>query len=148
MIKLDVSTKMFPTEEMDLIRKMITHLYDFENVLFSPPDADGVVEVSANAEGPKTLFFLFSQTRREHIVEAVRNWALAEMIIKKNTCEFDLNKQALMQGYIALSTEPDDSPLGPVHIRISANKIEPLINYLFAHTEKGKVIEVDYVPTE
>ena len=148
MIKLEIKTKIYPTEENEIIFKIFRNFYPFEKLEPSIPNEDGESELHAEITGINSLNFIFNRVRRQRIVETARNHAIDRMYTIDNTCSFMLNKQALTQGKIALCETASESPLGPVNIRISANNIERVINYLFPHTEKGKVLEVNYKPEE
>ena len=148
MITVRISTQVFPTEDMKVITRIFNYFSNFDQLEETTPDENGVREVSASIEGLSGLTFLFQRSRRQRIVQAIRNHALHLMDIYANRCSFMLNKQALSQGYLGICQTPSESPLGPVYIKISSTDIERVIEYLFPSTEKGQVLEVDYTPTE
>ena len=148
MIKLEIKTKIYPTEENEAIFNIFHYFYPFEELFPSKPNSKGEKELYAEITGIKSLHFLFNRVRRQRIVEVARKHAVDRINTIDNTCAFMLNKQALTQGKISLCETAEESPLGPVDIKIGAKNIEMVINYLFPHTEKGKVLEVDYKPVE
>ncbi|UYP47958.1 hypothetical protein NEF87_004243 [Candidatus Lokiarchaeum ossiferum] len=148
MILVNISTQVFPTEDLEVIHKIFNYFSDFDELEETIPNEKGVIEVSAKMEGLSGLTFLYRQSRKQRIVQAIRNHVENLMDLHANTCVFMLNKQALTQGYIGICQTPSESPLGPIHVKISATNIERVINYLFPPTEKGHVLEVDYTPTE
>ena len=96
--------------------------------------------------GIESLVFLFRQTRRQRVVEAVRRYAIERMDLNHNQCDLLLHKQALFQKRIAVCGDPTESPLDHVQVTIISDNIERVIEYLFPHTELGKVLEVNYIP--
>ena len=148
MITVNISTRVFPTEDMTVIKKIFSYFSNFEQLNETSPDEEGCIDVSASIEGLSGLTFLFRQSRKQRTVQAIRNHVENLMDIYNNTCVFMLNKQALSQGYLGICQTPSESPLGPIHINLSSDNIVRLIDYLFPPTEKGHVMEVDYTPTD
>ncbi len=148
MITVNIKTQVFPTEDMNAIKKIFAYFSNFDKLTESTPDENGVIDVSASVEGLSGLTFLFQRSRRQRIVQAIRNHAFNLIDLYANTCSFMLNKQALTQGHLGICQTPSESPLGPVYIKITATNIERVMEYLFPPTEKGHVLEVDYSPTD
>jgi uncharacterized protein len=146
LITIEVQTIFNPTEEIEILKKLFNRIYRFSEIDISEPDQNGVRTLKANGTGPKTLYFLFQQVRKQRIVEAVRKTVLNRMNPGNNTCTFLLNKQAMSQGYISVCHQSAESPMGPIYVTISAEDIEFVMEYLFPHTEDGKVFEADYSP--
>lgn len=148
MIELELKTKVFPTEDEEILRRSFNKIFPFEKIELSPPDKDGTAELVASAQGLDSIKFLFTQVRRQKTVQAVRDHTHNKMDFERNHCKFDINKQALVQGFIVLCTAGIDSPMGPVSVKISAQRILPVMEWLFPPTEEGKVLEVAYKPVE
>ncbi len=148
MITLIVRTTLNPTGNIEIIEKALNLLYPFEDFEISEPNSRGQIYISAQATGPNALQFLFTQVRRQRIVQALHNYVIDIMNLDRNEATFMINKQALTQKYLSLCTEPEESPLGPIFITIKADNIDRVINYLFPETENGKVLEVNYKPAE
>jgi predicted RNA binding protein with dsRBD fold (UPF0201 family) len=140
-IELLVKTIVHPTEDEDVIRKAISYLFNFPTFQTAEKWADGAYEISAQATGPETLYFLFTQSRKQRIIQTLHDFVLEKVDILNNEVRFMINKQVLTQRYIALCTERGESPLGPIFITIRAKDIIRLLNYLFPETEKGEVLE-------
>ena len=148
MISIELKTLVHPTEDEEIIKKSFRKIYPFDNFVIGAPNNRGVYEISVNAVGSQTLQYLFSQIRRQRTVETIHNYTQERLNPITNSCQFNINKQALTMGFIVLSTEPNDSPLGPVSMTVFAKNIVSVMNYLFPNTQDGKVIEVDYRPNE
>ncbi len=133
----------FPTENIDKIKQicnLFTELDNFDDLIH---EKNEYKEIRFIIEGIEGLKFLFSQVRKQKIVEAVRGHVYNFINVDMNRCSFILNKQALTMGKVGLCYNSDESPLGPVRITISANHIESVINYLFPPTENGQVLEAE-----
>ena len=148
MIKLEVSTVIKPSEDPEKVKSALRKIYDFKEFKEEGPDDEGTINISAEAYGIDALRYFFEQVRKQRIVQAIRNQMLSIMDINNNEVEFMINKQALTRGIFSFCSGSEESPLGPVYIRISAKDIEYVLNYLFPETEDGKVLEVDYLPRE
>ncbi|MHA1646867.1 MAG: RNA-binding domain-containing protein [Promethearchaeota archaeon] len=154
MITLKIRTIIYPSEDLKQIKRIFEYFYPFslstesEEIKISEPNDIHKSIASATINGLHALDFLFTQVRKQRIVEAVRKFVLERMDLNNNICKFLLHKQTLTKGSIVLCSEPEESPLGPVEIEISAENIEYVLNYLFPETEHGKVLEVSYIPEE
>lgn len=144
MIKLQVQTKIYPTEDSQRISTLLHTIYPFSEFNISEPDEKGIQTITGIAEGAASLQYLFQQVRQQRTVEAVRRHVLYRIDLNHNKVTFLIHKQALVKHRIVLCQDPRESPLGPISITITSEKIEALIDYLFPATEKGKVLEVDY----
>lgn len=140
-IELIVRTTVHPTEDEAIIQKAISHLYNFTEFHTTEKQEDGTYTLIAEATGPETLNFLFTQVRKQRIVQTIHDHVLNLADNLNNEVRFMINKQVLTQRYIALCDTREESPLGPIFITIRANNIIRLLNYLFPETEKGTVLE-------
>ena len=148
MIKLDLKIPIYPTELVKNIRQIFEYFNPTEDYAASiiEGEENGVKMLFMTIPGIESLVFLFRQTRRQRVVEAVRRYAIERMDLNHNQCDLLLHKQALFQKRIAVCGDPTESPLGPVQVTIHSDNIERLIEYLFPHTKEGKVLEVSYLP--
>ena len=144
MIKLQLQTDLHPTEDRAIIADLFNKFYTFSQIDLSEPNDRGVSVLSAQAEGPTALDFLFQQVRQQRTVEAVRRHVIHRMDLNHNSSTFFLHKQALAVNRIVLCHSADESPLGPIIVTISANDIQALIDYLFPPTKEGKVLEAEF----
>ena len=148
MIKLTLKIPIYPTETVNNLQHIFEHFNpteDFKSSITETED-DGVKILSMTLHGLESVAFLFRQTRRQRVVEAVRRYALERMDLNHHQCILLLHKQALFQKRIAVCGDSTESPLGAVQVIIDSHDIERLMEYLFPHTEMGKVLEVDYIP--
>jgi predicted RNA binding protein with dsRBD fold (UPF0201 family) len=148
MIELSVRATIHPTEDEDLVKKAFLNIFPFENFETTEINAKNEYQLKAHASGPEALQFFFIQVRQQRVVQAFHNHVSDLADLKQNEVTFMINKQFLTQKHVALCSEPQESPLGPVYITIRAANIMYVINYLFPETESGKVLEVHYKPHE
>ena len=148
MIKLTVKIPINPTETVRNIQQIFEHFNPAEDFTSSitKSEENDVKMMSMTLHGLESVTFLFRQSRRQRVVEAVRRYSLERMDLNNNQCILLLNKQALFQKRIAVCGDASESPLGPVQVTLDSHNIERLVEYLFPHTQMGKVLEVDYIP--
>ena len=82
----------------------------------------------AEAEGQGALEKFHNLLRRERIRSAARP-VLFEGIDKK-TISFCLNKQVAYAGHISFSKEVNESPLGPIKVKITCENPRELVEWL------------------
>lgn len=148
MIKLDVETILYPSEEEIKVKNALTFLYPFETIVKDPTNEVETFKLSGSATGLIALDKLFSTVRKQRNVQAFHNYLIDRMDIRRNRVKFLLHKQFLTKGRINLCESEDESPLGPIRITISGKNIEKIVNYLFPPTEDGVVLEATDIPTE
>lgn len=147
-VSLKIRMNLYPTEEKENLVKLFQFFYPFETITTSEPDSSGVSEMSAEIIGNDALNFIYNQVRKQRTVEALRHFILPKIIFNTNSCKFLIHKQALSMGKVVLCKNKAESPLGPVYLEYEANKIEDVIEYLFPPTERGRVIEANYIPED
>lgn len=148
MIQVQISTKIYPSEDENRIFELF-QLFDEEcEIEISERNEDGIREASTNLTGIESLTFLYQTVRKTRTVEAFRQFMLKRIEPEDTQVTFMMNKQVLTKKKAVLCRYSTESPLGPIWITISSKNLLRLIDYLFPHTEKGKVIEVAYQPTE
>ena len=146
MIKMTLTTRIYPTESEFTVKQALRNVFDFE---------DSEAEISTNEEklyqiitvektGVEALDELFRGIRKEKIVEAFRQHFLSRMDSDQNLLRFKIHKQALMVPSFHVCELDEESPLGPVEVTIESPNILELINYLAPPTVKGEVQELPY----
>ncbi len=85
------------------------------------------------AEGAASLDRIHDQFRDRHVRGAARRLLL--WTAKGDSTSVMLNRQAAIAGAVVLCSTPDESPLGPIHLKISSNKINAVIDWLTAYEE-------------
>lgn len=148
MIELHLSTRIFPSEDIERIKKIFTFFYPFTNFTIIDFPEEIYKEISASATGIDCLHNLFIQIRKQQIIPAMRMALIEQVDSSSNSLEFMIHKQFMTQNRINLCEQEDESALGPIYIRISAKHIRPVFDYLFPPSEGDTVIEVSEIPKE
>ncbi|PUA33245.1 MAG: hypothetical protein B7O98_02080 [Zestosphaera tikiterensis] len=142
MFLLRVKAELRPTEDEEKVFKALKNLFEFERleVIDSYP-YKAVVGESKNITSLKKLHDIL---RQERILDAVRN-----VLIKSksgSTVEFKLHKQSAYVGRVSLITYDSESPLGPIVVTISSDKIDEVIEWLAPKTVSGHPIHERPMP--
>ncbi len=92
----------------------------------SPELKDSMVRVVT--KNPASLSIIYEQVRSRRIMSVFRKALLNNMIA--NSTWFYLNKQAAYVGTVSICEEESESPLGPIKVTLTSNKLESLIDWL------------------
>ncbi|WP_457559338.1 hypothetical protein [Candidatus Harpocratesius sp.] len=148
MITLTLFTKIYPSEDPNIIEQILAQFGTSEKIEIKDSSESHVKEIQMVFHGRENTNFIFSQIRKNRTVEAFRQFLLAKLEHETHSITFMINKQVLTKGKIVLCKTPSESPLGPVWVTLESTNLPILIDYLFPPTEKGKVIEAKIIPVE
>ncbi|MEM4967128.1 MAG: RNA-binding domain-containing protein [Zestosphaera sp.] len=142
MFTLTVTCEVRPTEDKDKVMKAVTNLFDLDKVeVIEDYPYSKLVGESSKIE---SLAKLHRILRQERILDTFRSVLLSNKI--GNTTEFRLNKQSAYVGRATLVTLDSESPLGPITVRITSDKIDEVIDWLAPKTVGGRPIQERSVP--
>ncbi|MBN2157397.1 MAG: hypothetical protein JW776_15230 [Candidatus Lokiarchaeota archaeon] len=145
MITVEIKVELNPTEEVHKILELINNFTQInEEQITIEQISEGYFLYSAKIEGRKTLDSMFNGLRSQRTVESARKYLMGKR--KEHSVSFMLNKQALLMNKYHFCHSPEESPMGPVWIKISSDDITRVLNYLVPHTIKGQPQEVSYLP--
>jgi hypothetical protein len=82
----------------------------------------------ARAEGYQALEPLYRQVRERQVITALRRMLRAHS--EGGETWVYLNRQAAFVGRLAVCEEPEESPLGPIVLRVRAEDLEGFIDWL------------------
>ena len=85
------------------------------------------------SEEASSLDVLRNQLRDRHIRGAARKLLLSEL--KGDSTSLMLNRQAATVGVVAVCSNADQSPLGPIYATINSKQIATVIDWLSAYEE-------------
>lgn len=132
-LRLTISTPLYPTESEELVLAAIGSLFPALSIR-KTQDA-GVVQIIG--EGDEENLATFHRLLREQrILDTVR--AVLEASRGDNILCFQLNKQAATAG--AISFPASTEPLGSIHVKIEAEDIQHVIDWLAPPTREGKPV--------
>ncbi|MHA1110579.1 MAG: RNA-binding domain-containing protein [Promethearchaeota archaeon] len=145
MIKIELKVEVNPTEEPEKILEVLNNFADIEkeNITIDLISENHYLYTTA-VEGRKSLHYMFTGLRSQRIVESARKHLMGKM--RERTVSFLLNKQALFMKKFHFCHSPEESPMGPVWVKIESDDITRVLEYLVPHTIKGKPQEVHYLP--
>ncbi len=83
------------------------------------------------SDGVASLVHLKDQLRDRQVRGAARR--LLEYARKGRRTELMVNRQAAHSGVVVLCGSPEESPLGPIYVKIESRKLNELIEWLTAY---------------
>jgi len=105
------------------------------SVLGMSPDDVEVTGTSAQVrtDDPKVLARVRDKLRDRHVRSAARR----QFILNKEggSTSVMLNRQAAAAGVIALCGTPEESPLGPIYLKVESDRIDEAIDWLASYDE-------------
>jgi predicted RNA binding protein with dsRBD fold (UPF0201 family) len=144
MIKISAYLKFYPTEERTKLNRVLQNLMNIPEESILEEDKQEYKILRASIEGLQGLKNLYDGFRNQRTVQTARKILMDH--INGTVVSFMLHKQALYVKRFHFAHSEDESPMGPVWVIIESDQLERLINYLVPQTEKGHVLEVDYIP--
>ena len=85
------------------------------------------------SEDPACLVLLRDQLRDRRVRAAARRLLLRSE--KASSAELLLNKQAASVGIVVLCGSPEESPMGPIRVRIRSGDLGKVVDWLTAYEE-------------
>lgn len=142
MFTLTVTCEVRPTEDRDKVMKAVTNLFNLDKIeVVEDYPYNRLVGESSKVE---SLLKLHRILRQERILDTFRSVLLSNKT--DNTTEFKLNKQSAYVGRVTLVTLDSESPLGPITIRITSDKIDEVIDWLAPKTVGGHPVQEKRIP--
>lgn len=91
----------------------------------------GPGSATLTTEDPRALIHIRDQLRDRHVRSAAKRQMLLNS--SESSTSLMLNRQAAAAGVIALCGSPEESPLGPIYVRVHSKRIEAVIDWLTAY---------------
>ena len=126
-VELKVETILNPSEDPDKVKKCLLNVANG----CVPVVTDGHVE--ATCKGIMSLHHIRVGVRSKSSIGVLRK--LLEWNRTGNVTWFYLNKQAAYGGVISLAEHYEESPLGPIKITVTSNKLDKIIEWLLSSRE-------------
>ena len=127
-VTLTLRASVSPSEDQEKVARAL------ENIVGESAGAD--VRLGSKAElytrHPKALSRIRDQLRDRHVRGAARRQMLLNM--KGDSTSVMLNRQAAAAGVLALCGTPEESPLGPIYLRIKSERLQAAIDWLAAYS--------------
>ncbi len=146
MIEVEIKVEVHPTEDADKILTVINNFAELDKEKIQIEQVHDDYHIySAKLHGRGALQAMFTGLRSQRIVESARKHLMGRR--KDDGVSFMLHKQGLFVQRFHFCHSPEESPMGPVWIKIKSDDITRILEYLVPHTVKGKPQEVDYLPS-
>ncbi len=131
-----IRTPLKDTENIQKVKQAILNI--ISSALFEVEKSDEMHYLNAESKELSALSPLHKKLREQKTLETART------ILKKNShgnsVTFCLNKQAAYAGHIHFCQPERESPLGPIVVKVTYEKLDLLIDWLAPHTIKGKPV--------
>jgi len=128
-VTVHVEVEINPTETEQKVKQAVENMFGPMNMQVKPQHKGSLL--LAEAKGQEALTKLRNLLQREHIRAAARPVLLHGLETK--SLSFSLNKQVAFAGHVSFSTEPTESPLGPIKVEIKSENPRQVIEYLTAY---------------
>ncbi len=145
MVYIRVEVEIRPTEDEEKVLKALKNVVLIDNIR--------IVELSSGyrlavAEGNdiSMLLKLYELLRRQRILDTARNILMKHS--QGDVLNIKLNKQAAYQGYVSFVEDESESPLGPISITISSDKLYEVIDWLAPRTSHGRPLWERDIPRD
>jgi predicted RNA binding protein with dsRBD fold (UPF0201 family) len=130
-VKLEVEAYSHPTENTEKIKNAINNI--FKDLNYEIKDIEKNMQLIIGRASSLGALEKFRDLLKQ---DRIRDAARAVMIRSKSddSIVFYLNKQVAFVSHISFSMPEDESPLGPIKIRIRSKKLDSLIDWLAPKT--------------
>lgn len=120
--KINIHCPVFPSEDFKKIKKCILNI--FSNIDFKISN-DSIEATSFSLDSLEKIREVMHSRKSQNSYRRQLNHNLVD-----NTTWFYLNKQAAFVNVVALCSEADESPMGPIKVIIESNNVENIIEWL------------------
>lgn len=104
-----------------------------ENVVGGAAEATvGKGSVELSTDDPGALRHIRDQLRDRHVRSAARRQLLSSM--DRKSASLLLNRQAAAAGAVAVCGSPEESPLGPIFLKVRAERVSGVVDWLTAYS--------------
>ncbi|MFX0169173.1 MAG: RNA-binding domain-containing protein [Candidatus Hodarchaeota archaeon] len=134
-ISVNLWAKVKPTEDIEKVKQAFLNLCPPATIKVIQNSHQGTV-LEGHATGVESISQLAKKFREQRILQAVRNQLLAA--VQENSIMFGMQRQAAFANRFHLCDLDDYSAMGPIHVKISADHIRDVIDYISPPTMKGK----------
>ena len=131
-----VRTPLKDTEDIQKVKQAVLNI--ISSALFEIEESDEMRYLAAESKELSALSPLHKKLREQKTLQTART------ILRKNSSgnsvTFCLNKQAAYAGRIHFCQPERESPLGPIVVKVTYERVDLLIDWLAPHTIKGKPV--------
>jgi len=128
-VTVHVEAEINPTETEQKVKQAVENMFGSIHMQTRPLGKGSLLQ--AEAKGQEALTKLRNLLQREHTRAAARTVLVHGQAAK--SLNFSLNKQVAYAGHVSFSTEPNESPMGPIRVEIETKDPRQIIEYLTAY---------------
>lgn len=144
MIDIRVEAEVRPTEDVKRVKKAVLNIVDIPK-LDAVDLGDGRMLLVGQSNDIRSLMRLYYLLRTERILDAARN-VMLKSLLNNTTMVLRIHKQSAFAGKISFVTYDDESPLGPIVITITSDKIKEIVDWLVPRTSRGRPLWEREIP--
>jgi predicted RNA binding protein with dsRBD fold (UPF0201 family) len=123
-VEVKVEVPINPSEDPEKVIAAINNVI-YGCQLKTPYDSTRIV---GSSFGTASLSIIYEQIRSRSIMSVLRKILLSNCT--GQTTWFALNKQAAAAGTVVVAEESQESPLGPIKIKVNCSEMDKLIDWL------------------
>jgi predicted RNA binding protein with dsRBD fold (UPF0201 family) len=124
-VKVIVESDILPTEDESKVERAVRNMFPLIEIRLEENNGK---KIKGYAKGLKILSELHNLLKRNRIRAAARSIMLRS--ISASSITVALNKQAAYAGHVSFTTDPNESPLGPIILTIQSPKPQEVIDWL------------------
>ena len=136
MIKITVKVDIFPTENVNKVKKALLNVFEPEKMKLV--NMGKHKRIVATAHSSTSLMKMYYKLREERILDAARQYL--KLGTNGNKIVFSLHKQAAYVGVVSFCDSEISSPLGPIMFEVETDDPSTFINWLAPRTIRGSPI--------
>ena len=120
-----VESDILPTEDESKVERAVRNIFPLIEIRLEENNGK---RIKVYAKGLKILSELHNLLKKNRIRAAARSIMMRS--ISASSITVALNKQAAYAGHISFTTDPNESPLGPIILTIQSPKPQEVIDWL------------------
>lgn len=124
-VAVTIESDILPTEDESKVERAVGNIFPLIEIHFEKNKGR---RIKGHAKGLKILSEFRSLLKRSRIRAAARSIMLTS--ISASSITVALNKQAAYAGHVSFTTDPNESPLGPIILIIQSPKPQEVIDWL------------------
>jgi len=144
MTRVVVEVEVRPSEDKDKVLQAMLNFFDFERI--SEEKVGISLVIIGESSTLRSLMRFHRALRDEKILDSARKYLYKG--INGNSISFMLNKQAAAVRRISFVDSENESPLGPIKVRIEYKDPQTVIDWLTPKTAKGVPLWENPIPQE
>jgi len=144
MTRVAVEAEVRPSENKDKVLQAMLNFFDFERI--SEEKVGISLVIIGESSTLRSLIKFHRALREEKILDSARKYLYKG--INGNSISFMLHKQAAAVGRISFVDSENESPLGPIKVRIEYKDPQAVIDWLTPKTAKGVPLWENPIPQD